>query len=98
MTLPIVLSPQAEKDFVDIWRYSNSAWGEIQADAYLREINSGVQLLSEHPLMGIDYADIREGYRKFQVEKHNIFYLPSEHELLVIRVLHTSVDVENWLD
>ena len=97
MKLPISIAPRAEKDLVGIWQYSNGNWGEEQADFYLSQLNSGIELISDNPMIGIDYSHVRIGYRKFQVEKHNVFYVPKKIELVVVRVLHISMDAESEL-
>ena len=97
MKLPIFIAPRAEKDLVVIWQYSNGDWGKEQADLYLSQLNSGIELVSENPIIGIDYSHVRSGYRKFQIEKHNLFYVPKKTELIIVRVLHISMDAESQL-
>ncbi len=39
----------AESDLIDIWRYSFEQWGELQADEYLDELDSGIRKLADNP-------------------------------------------------
>jgi toxin ParE1/3/4 len=45
--------------------------------------------------MGRACDEIREGYRKLPHGIHVIYYrLPNESELLIVRILHTTMDVD----
>lgn len=44
----------AESDLIDIWRYSFEQWGELQADKYLDELDSGIRKLADNPAIGIE--------------------------------------------
>jgi toxin ParE1/3/4 len=37
---------QAEQDLLDIWMYTFNEWGEQQADDYLDELDTAIQLLA----------------------------------------------------
>ncbi len=52
-----------------------------------------------NPLMGRTCDDIRDGYRKFPHGVHMIYYkLPGDEELLIVRILHMTMDVESRID
>ncbi len=87
----------AEQDLTGIWLYTFQQWNETQADKYLDELDSGIQLLSKHPKIGKDYSDVREGIRCLIINKHLIFYCINDNQIDIIRVLHESMDVEQYL-
>jgi len=50
--------------------------------------------LSENPDIGKSCDEIRDGYRKFPQGSHVIFYKQmGSQEILIIRILHKSMDV-----
>jgi len=91
-------STQAEEDLIQIWCYSFENWGEAQADAYLDEMERGVQLLARNPEIGKACDFIREGYRRFRVQHHVMYYRFVEKGLEIVRVLHEASDVDRHFD
>ena len=53
----------AERDVIDIRRYSFEQWGELQADKYLDELDSGIRKLADNPEIGVKRDHVRDGYR-----------------------------------
>lgn len=97
MPLEILRSPSAEEDLIQIWIYTDEHWGEAQADDYLSAIEASLLRVAEHPEIGADCSDIREGYRRISVGRHRVFYRVRGDAIEVMRVLHTSVDVPSHL-
>lgn len=90
--LQLRVTPKAESDLIGIWLYTCDEWGIDQADNYLDELEEGMQQLIHHPSLGADYTHVLPGYRRLQIEHHAVFYKLVESELLVVRVLHESMD------
>lgn len=57
----------AKKDLKNIWLYSQKNWGEIQADKYFNELETGIALIAENPEIGFACDYIREGYRQYHI-------------------------------
>jgi len=93
----IVQSSQAEQDLTDIWIYTAEEWNLAQADMYVEELVNGIERLSTHPELGYSREDIRTGYRSLNVSQHIVFYTVTEEEVVIVRVLHKSVDVQKHL-
>jgi len=93
----VVQSSRAEQDLTDIWVYTAEEWSLAQADTYLEELVSGIDQLREHPMMGSSRDDLRKNYRALTVNQHIVFYMVSDNEVQVIRVLHKSVDTPRHL-
>jgi toxin ParE1/3/4 len=90
--LRLRVTPKAESDLVGIWVYTCEEWGADQADKYLGGLEEGMRQLIHHPSLGSDYTHVLPGYRRLQVERHAVLYKVVESELLVVRVLHESMD------
>ena len=91
------LRPQALADLELIWDYTIEAWGEEQAERYLRLINQSFCRLAENPSLGRSCDTIREGYRKYGVGRHVIFYRKIDASVDVVRILHERMDVDRHL-
>ncbi len=51
-------------------------------------------ILAKNPNKGIDCSHIKEGYLKYHVGKHYIYYLNSPAGIEIIRNLHQSMDAK----
>lgn len=87
------LTPQARNDLDGIWEYSVNQWSVDQAEAYLRTLNSTLQLLTEQPALGRNIDDICEGYLKFPAASHLVIYRIKPDCIEIMRILHKSSDV-----
>ena len=95
---PYLLTAAARKDLIDIGRFTTEKWGKRQRDKYLKQLDDAFKLLSRQPEMGRDAKDIKPGYKKFNQGSHIIFYRAgTESKIVVIRILHDSMDVEQHL-
>ncbi len=90
----IALRPQARRDLTAIWTYSAEAWGEAQAERYLRELSSRLDMLEVHPKLGRKCDFILPGYRVYPSGEHLIFYKTSADEIDVVRILHKRMDAK----
>lgn len=93
------ITPAAKEHLLDIWSYTEAAWSETQADAYIMEIDAAFALLAENPQLGKPRPEIRKGYRSISVKSHVIFYLTSDNNDFVdsIGVLHARMDIPGTL-
>ena len=90
------LTRSAQADLESIARFTQERWGVRQRNAYLKEVDQVFRALAKNSLMGRTCDDIREGYRKFPHGSHVIFYKQlGEDELLIVRILHGTMDVES---
>ena len=90
------ITEKAKSDIEDIWLYTLQNWSIKQADRYYELIMNEILFLSENPSVGSKVDHILKGYRVSRVKSHLIFYkyIPDGF-ILVIRILHSSMDVEN---
>lgn len=89
---------KAQADLIAIGRYTNKQWGVSQRNHYLRQLDDCFHQRAENPELGTSCDFIFKGYRKFPQGSHLIFYKQdSENSIVIIRVLHQSMDVESLL-
>jgi len=95
---PFLLTSAARKDVIDVGRFTTEKWGRRQRGKYLKQLDDAFRLLARQPEIGRDAEDIKPGYKKLSHGSHIIFYRAgAESKIVVIRVLHNSMDVERHL-
>ena len=95
---PYLLTAAARKDTIDIGRFTAKKWGKRQRDKYLKQLDDAFKLLARQPEIGRDANAIKPGYKKFNQGSHIIFYRAgTESRIVVIRILHNSMDVDQHL-
>lgn len=92
-----VLTPAAQADLEDIWRYSVQQWSFAQAERYIRAIGDACEDLASGVHTGQDAMDIRAGYRKLKVGSHVLFFRRSGDTIDIVRILHRRMDMPNRL-
>ena len=90
------LSPLAETDLEDIWIYTLDAWSAKQAEIYHTTIISAFEDLANGKRLG-RISDVREGYFKYAIGLHMIYFKQSDLGIHIIRVLHQRMDVSRYL-
>lgn len=89
----VVLSPQAKADIDAIWDYTAQSWGSAdQAERYVLRIRKAIEGLATLPECGSKVESVREGYLKYPVASHVIFYRLRSDRVVVIRILHRQMD------
>ena len=86
------LTPAAQHDLSLIWDYTQDRWDLAQAEIYVREIGAAVERIAEDPLRGRPCDEIREGYRRYAIGSHLLFYVERSDGVDVIRILHQRMD------
>ena len=90
------LSRLAVADLERIWSWTARYWSTEQAESYHAGLVAAFEGLGRGRKQG-RVVDIRDGYRKYAVGSHLIFYRPSPAGIDVIRILHQRMDVERHL-
>ena len=87
------LSALAEKDITSILDYSAKNFGyEIMLE-YFNSLKNCLNILEKNIELGINISHIRKGYRCFYHRSHVIYYKKYQSSILVVRILHKSMDV-----
>ena len=90
------LSPLAESDLEQIWLYTLNEWSVNQANRYYDQIMDTIEELASGQKQGRK-VDIRDGYLKYAVGRHFVFFRCSDGMTDVIRVLQQSMDTGRYL-
>ena len=92
------LSAKAKSDLLKLARYTQLTWGKTQRNDYLKILDNTFQLLANEPDLGVNCDHIREGYKKYPQASHVIYYKEYKtNQILIIRILHKSMDVSSAL-
>lgn len=86
------LTPAAQQDLSSIWDFTEKRWDTHQAETYVNEIRAAVERIADDPHRGYACEDIREGYRRYGIGSHLLFYVESPDGVDVIRILHQRMD------
>lgn len=89
-------TPQADSDLDDIWYYVATESGSVDiADRLIDAITNRFYLLATHPNIGrARDEDLRPGIRSFAVGNYLIIYRIEEADVLILRVVRGSRDIE----
>jgi toxin ParE1/3/4 len=91
------LSKAAATDIEDIFEYGFFRFGSEQAKNYIEAMEQHFLLLSDNVGLGREAEELTDGLRRFSYGSHVIFYITIPHGILVVRVLHQSMDFEQHL-
>ena len=84
---------RALADLTAIARYTRTTWGPRQARLYREELELSIQKLALSPGVGRLREDLAPLVRSFPVARHVAFYIEGAEGIVVLRVLHPSMDV-----
>ncbi len=86
-------SPQAIQDFDDIWFYIAQD-NPPAADCFIDLLLEKALALSMDPLIGRARPDLAPDLRSFPVKAYMLYYRPISDGIELVRILHSSRDVE----
>lgn len=87
------LSSKAAADLEDIYEYTIIHFGLEQARVYLLGLHGRFQMLAEQPTQGRKADELAPGLRRVEYQSHVVFYIPKDHGVLIVRVLHQRMGV-----
>lgn len=85
--------PQAELDILDIWAYV-AADSVVAADRWLDGLDEKMRLWATQPLMGRARDELAPGLRSLAFGRYVVFYEALADGIDVVRVLHSSRDID----
>ena len=92
------LTNKAKTDLISIARYTQSKWGKQQRNIYLQSIDQIFHKISSNPNLGQNCDYVCEGYKKYPLGQHLIFYKQeTAGEILISRILHKQMDAKEQL-
>ena len=89
------LTEEADRDIENILDRSVIDFGLLQTELYYNSLKNCLELLDDNPDMGSVADDIQPGYRRFSLQSHVIFYRVSGDGILIVRILHKRMDINN---
>lgn len=87
------VSRKAQADIRDIGRYTQERWGGEQRRLYLTGLETRFKSLSDNPLLSAQRREFDPPVRIHRYERHLIVYTETNGDILIIRVLHVSMNV-----
>ena len=96
--LKVVIVEAAIFDLEAIWLFTLNTWLLEQADRYYSLIIKETEFLATKPKSGKILDHIRIGYLSSKVKSHYIFYRFTAAEIVIVRILHESMDIPNRLN
>ena len=91
------LSCKAENDLKDIYKYTYHQHGEKQADKYIDALQKKFQSLSKNPLLCRKRKEFNPPVRIHRHKKHLIIYTREQKNILIVRILHERMNLDNHL-
>jgi toxin ParE1/3/4 len=88
------LTKQADQDIEDILFYTKQNWGDIQMEKYAKQIFDTIDYICNYPEIGSSVSYISQSTRKTFVGTHIIFYQLKFENIWILRILHTSMDIQ----
>ena len=90
------LSKKAAADLDGIHEYSVVNFGTIQARNYLNRLHERFDILARQPMLGRQANHFAPGLRRYEYRSHVAFYVPEDGGVMIVRVLHKSMDVPRY--
>lgn len=97
MTARVRYGAAARRDLAGIHEWTVEAFGEAQADAYVRQIDEVLRRVTTTPALARDASRLRPDLFKSVAGSHVAYFRYQGVDLLVVRILHGRMDPERWL-
>ena len=79
---------EARKDIESLYDYTVSQWGRDQADFYLDGLQGAINGLPEGKHFQRAMPEWRKDGFRLKFQRHIIFFVVDEHQIVIARVLH----------
>ena len=89
---PYRLSPAAQRDLSEIWDFTEERWDRAQAERYVADLRAAIERIANDRARGRPCDEVREGYRRYGIGSHLIFYIETDEIIDVIRIPHQRMD------
>lgn len=88
---------ETDQDLIDIYLYGFINFGEQQVEKYYAELGETLHLLAANPYLCRERKEFKPPVRIHRHNSHSIIYTIEKSHILIIRILHKSMDVEQHL-
>lgn len=89
----VLISPKAEEDLIEIWRFLAIERSDKFADQFVDKIYEKMSLLKKMPQLGQKREELKLELRSLLVKPYVVFYSQNAKVCKIIRVLHCSRDI-----
>lgn len=86
------LTPAAQRDLSRIWGFTQERWDENRAEICISELRAAIERVAVAPDRGPACDEICEGYRRYSIGSHVLFYIERTDGLDAVRILHQRMD------
>lgn len=93
----LVFTEIARADLASIRRYSLRTWGPDQTSRYMEALRETLKGLALGTVVTRSRRDLRPAIRMAISGRHSIFLEASESRILIVRILHDSMDYQRHL-
>ncbi|MEL0021394.1 MAG: type II toxin-antitoxin system RelE/ParE family toxin [Rickettsiales bacterium] len=87
------VSKAAQKDIREIGLYTQREWGAVQRRKYLSGLEAQFETIAQNPFLAAERRELTPPVRILRHERHLIVFLIEDEGVLIVRVLHASMDV-----
>ena len=94
----LVLTEIARADLARIRRYSTRTWGPDRTTKYMDALRDTMKGLVRATVVTRARDDLRPAIQMATSGRHSIFFETDESRILVVRVLHDSMDYRRHLN
>jgi len=91
------LSKKAERDLINIAKYTIQNFGEQQSSKYKSELSNCLNRLSKNPHLGRSAAEFYPNLKRYNFKAHSIFYEQADYGIFIVRVLGQKMDFKSHL-
>jgi toxin ParE1/3/4 len=91
------LSPESDNDLDGIFDYTEREFGIDKAVQYVSGFDDVFEQLVKNPKTGRERNEIRSGLRSIIKESHVVFYRILKDRIRIVRILHGSRDLPQFL-
>jgi toxin ParE1/3/4 len=92
------LAADASSDLDDIWHYVATEGGSAaRSDRFVASLTDRFFALARNPYIGRRRDDLRSDLRSFPVGQYVIFYRIRDEDVVILRVLRGSRDIDSLL-
>ena len=88
------ISNKACEDLRVIGRYTQEKWGHEQREVYLSGMQNCFNRLARNPLFAQERPEFEPTVYLAPFEHHRVVFVIEDGSLLILRVLHESMDVK----
>ena len=93
-----VFSKEAENDLIEIYRYGFINYGENKAELYIETLKEKCQFLADMPNLCPDRDEFNPPVKIHHHRKHLIIYVIEGDSILIVRVLHDRMDIQQHME